>query len=70
MVITRTSGRGAEDLAHELGSRLEKVLAVVDEEQEPPLPQVRQQDLDRLRSGLVSEVQGCEHGVGHEGRIA
>src|SRR5213082_2684308 len=35
-----------------------------------PVLQVGEQDLQRLDCGLVAEVQGCEHGVGHQGPIA
>ena len=62
--------RGTEHVAHELRSRLEHVLAIVDEQQKPPLPQIGNQDVSRLHAGLVSEVQRCEHGIGHLGCIS
>jgi hypothetical protein len=46
------------------------VFAVVQHEQELLVPQVGDQDLRRLHGGLVSEVQGGDHGVGHEGFVA
>ena len=60
----------AEDLAHQPSGRLEQVLAVVEEEQQPPLSQVSDQDVHRPRGSLVPEVERAEHGVGHEGRLA
>ena len=60
---------GAQDLRHELGGRLEQVLAVVEHEKELALPEMSQQNLHRLRCGLVSEIKSSEHGTGHQGRV-
>jgi hypothetical protein len=63
-------GRSAKDLGHEPGSRSEQVFAVVQHQQQLPVAQRGDQNLQRLRAGLVSEVQGGDHGVGHQGFVA
>jgi hypothetical protein len=66
----RQPGRSPKDLGHQRSHRSEKVFTVVEQEQQLPVLQVGEQDLQRLDAGLVSEVQGCKHGVGYEGAIA
>ena len=61
------SRSGAKDLRHEPGACLEQVLAVVEHEEELALPKMSQQNLHRLRCGLVSEIKSSEHGTGHLG---
>src|SRR4029077_5352119 len=63
-------GRGAKDLGHERSHRGEEVFTVVEHEQQLLVLQIGEQDLQRLLSGLISEVQGGKHGVGYEGTIA
>jgi hypothetical protein len=66
----RQPGRGAKDFGHQGSDVSEEVLTVVEDEQQLPVLQVGEQDLQRLDCGLVSEVEGCEHGVGHQSPIA
>ena len=66
----RQPGRGAKDFGHQWSNVSEEVLTVVEDEQQLPVLQVGEQDLQRLDCGLVAEVQGCEHGVGHQSPIA
>jgi hypothetical protein len=64
------AGRGAKNLGHQLGGRLEHVLTVVDNQQQLAVAQIGQQDLQRLRRGLIPKVQGRAHRVGYQGGIA
>ncbi len=61
---------GTKGLSDELSSRIENVLAVVEHQQQLFVPPEGPQDLQRLHAGLVTEVNCCKHGAGHEGRIA
>jgi hypothetical protein len=61
---------GTKCLRDELRSRFENVLAVIENEQQVSLAQEGSQDLQRLHSGLVTEVNCREHGVEHDRRIA
>ena len=63
-------GRSAKDLGHQAGGRIEHVLTVVEDQQQLAVAQVGQQDLQRLRRGLVPKVQGGDHRVDHQGGIA
>jgi hypothetical protein len=45
------------------------VFAVVDNEQQLLVSEVGAQELQGRRRSLVSEVEGCDHGVGHEGFV-
>src|ERR1700730_413007 len=63
-------GRGTKDLGHERSHCSEKMFTVVEQEQQLPVLQVGEQDLQRLCCGLISEVEGLEHRIGHEVTIA
>ena len=62
------AGRGLEDVGHEQRGRPEQVLAVVHDEQQLLVPQVREQEGPRLGRGLVAQVQGRQHGVADQRR--
>src|SRR3989442_5723736 len=66
----RQPGRSAKDVGHQWSDVSEEVLTVVEDEQQLPVLQVGEQDLQRLDCGLVSEVEGCEHSGDHQGPIA
>jgi hypothetical protein len=51
-------------------SAVEQVLAVVEDQQKLPVAQVRDEDVQRLGSGLVPEVQCCQDCIAHNSRIA
>jgi len=57
-------------LSHNLGHRVDYVLAVIQEEQHLPLSEVGGQDLQGRSGRLVPEVEGAEDNVGHESAIA
>src|SRR5438128_1458788 len=71
----KSVSQAIEDLLHTEdsgsdGRELKRQWQSVEAEQQLLVLQVGEQDLQRLQSGLVSQVQGCEHGVGHQGSIA
>ena len=62
--------RSPQDVGHEQRGRLDQVLAVVHEEQQPPVPQVGQEERPRIGRRLVAQVQGGEDRVADRSRVA
>jgi hypothetical protein len=64
------AGRDPQHVGQQPGDRREEVLAVVHHQQQPLVPQVRQQQGRRLGRGLVAQVQCGEDGVTDQRRVA
>ncbi|GAA1688101.1 hypothetical protein GCM10009733_100900 [Nonomuraea maheshkhaliensis] len=64
------AGGRPHDLRHQRGDGAEQVLAVVHHQQQPLVPQVRQEQCHRLGRGLGAQVQGRRHGVADQPGIA